>query len=133
MGKSEKFDPKKKRKKGEKIVIRTPAEINATTSITYSQEIVESAELRKIFAKTYASSLSILTEPCQVCQTDVDPVTGKYRPDPTKPFMFACVGVLDRDGSVNENELFVVSTQEIVSTTVKKLVFNMTPDERRVR
>lgn len=131
MGKPNSSTGKKVRKGGGQIKIKTPEQIN-TSVPKCSTEILKSSELRKVFAKAFSSSLSILTDPCQVCHTDVETGTGKYKPDPEKAFLFACIGVLDRDGSVREDEYFVVPTSELSSVTDKPLIFAMTPNKKRV-
>jgi hypothetical protein len=89
--------------------------------------VLEDETLRREFATAFKTSLLVITEPCVMCTTDLHPVTKKPFADPNKPFSFAAVGILTREGVVDEDEMFVVGTGQLGSVSSKPLVFDMAP------
>jgi hypothetical protein len=95
--------------------------------------LLKSGELRSQFATAFASSMLVITEYCQICHIDFDVVTKKYVADPKKPFLFACIGILGKDGAVLEDSLFIVKTDDLKPTTMKPLIFHYPTDGEQSR
>jgi hypothetical protein len=106
---------------------KTKSEDSSKSGIDRPNPVLDDESLRKEFAKAFDTSMLVITDPCPMCLVDLDPVTKQPFADPSKPFLFAAVGVVTREGVVDADELYVARTGQLSSTDVKPLVFHMAP------
>ena len=78
-----------------------------------SKAIKSAGELQHEFSHLASNAIAIFSRVCVKCQVDVINKAGNRVPDPQKPFRYALISLITKEGGLSGDNVFVAKTDNL--------------------